>query len=139
MYTIHQVTEDPTHSLDRIRNELYGFNQKKVSEATYQPLNFLVRDQNEVAIGGILGHRFGDGVFVEILWVEESHRGQGIGQSLLQRLEQEARAEGGKTIHLDTQDFQAPQFYLRNGYEVFGTLENVPLPGNTRYYMKKEL
>lgn len=139
MYTIHQVTEDPTHSLDRIRNGLYGFNQKKVSEATYQPLNFLAHDQQEVPIGGIIGHRFGEGVFVEILWVEESHRGQGIGQSLLQRLEQEARAEGGKTIHLDTQDFQAPQFYLRNGYEVFGTLENVPLPGNTRYYMKKEL
>ncbi|WP_423236642.1 hypothetical protein [Clostridium chromiireducens] len=33
---------------------------------------------------------------------------------------------------------QAKDFYLKNGYEVFGELDNVPL-GHKRYYMKKIL
>ncbi|GIO85145.1 hypothetical protein J25TS5_20770 [Paenibacillus faecis] len=34
---------------------------------------------------------------------------------------------GAKLIHLDTHDFQAPDFYLKQGYEVFGLLEDIPL------------
>ena len=41
-------------------------------------------------------------------------------------------------IHLDTFDFQAKDFYLRHGYEVFGVLEDCP-EGHCRYYLKKRL
>ena len=41
-------------------------------------------------------------------------------------------------MHLDPFDFQAKEFYEKNGFEVFGILENCP-PGHTRYYMKKEI
>jgi hypothetical protein len=39
---------------------------------------------------------------------------------------------------LDTFDFQARGFYERNGYELFGTLDDCP-PGHKRYYLKKAL
>jgi len=40
---------------------------------------------------------------------------------------------------LDTYDFQALAFYQKNGYEVFGILENCPAPGHIRYSLKKSL
>jgi hypothetical protein len=40
-------------------------------------------------------------------------------------------------IHLETTSFQALDFYLKNGYEVFGQLEGKPA-GHTWYYLKKE-
>ena len=41
-------------------------------------------------------------------------------------------------IHLDTCDFQSKDFYLKQGYEIFGVLDNCP-KGHKRYYLKKML
>lgn len=57
---------------------------------------------------------------------------------MLNKIEEEAKEAGVELIHLDTFDFQAKEFYLKHGYEVFGTLENCPLD-HKRYYMKKNL
>ena len=45
---------------------------------------------------------------------------------------------GATLAHLDTFDFQAKDFYLKHGYEVFGILDDCP-KGHKRYYMKKVL
>lgn len=76
--------------------------------------------------------------YVDILWVEESCRGQGLGSALLRAVEEAAAAEGCTLIHLDTFDFQAKDFYLRQGYELFGVLDGCP-EGHCRYYLKKDL
>jgi len=52
--------------------------------------------------------------------------------------EVEARKRGARYAYLDTFDFQAPEFYKKYGYEVFGVLEDFP-SGHTRYFMKKQL
>jgi hypothetical protein len=48
------------------------------------------------------------------------------------------RKVGCTMSHLDTFDFQARDFYERNGYELFGALDDCP-PGHKRYYLKKAL
>ena len=53
-------------------------------------------------------------------------------------VEEEAKAAGCYMAQLDTFDFQAPGFYEKQGYEIFGTLTNAP-KGHTHYYMKKTL
>jgi hypothetical protein len=40
--------------------------------------------------------------------------------------------------HTETADFQALDFYLKSGYEVFGKLEGKP-KGTTWYFIKKVL
>ena len=52
--------------------------------------------------------------------------------------EQEAVRRGCSNAFLDTLDFQAPSFYAKRGYEIFGKLANLP-PGHTRYYLTKRL
>lgn len=57
---------------------------------------------------------------------------------LLEEVENDAKSKGAKLIHLDTFDFQAKEFYEKQGYIVFGILENCP-EKHYRYYLKKVL
>ena len=70
--------------------------------------------------------------------MQEALRGQGYGHQLLETGEQEAIAHGCQYAHLDTLSFQAPDFYQKRGYEIFGQIDGLP-PGFTRYYLKKKL
>jgi len=56
----------------------------------------------------------------------------------LAQAEDEARKRGAKKAYLDTFSFQAPEFYKKYGYKVFGELKEFP-PGHQRYYLTKEL
>ena len=75
---------------------------------------------------------------LDFLWVDESYRRQGLGSRLLREVEQVLQESGCTIVQLDTFDWQARGFYEKNGYSVFGTLEDCP-PGHCRYYMKKSL
>lgn len=50
--------------------------------------------------------------------------------------EAESVRRGCIGAHLDTYDYQAPDFYRKLGYEVFGSIEDHP-PGHTRFWMRK--
>ena len=67
-----------------------------------------------------------------------SARGQGVGSQLLAMAEQEAVARGCHSAYLDTFSFQALPFYQKQGYEVFGTLDNYP-GEHKRYFLRKQL
>ncbi len=77
-------------------------------------------------------------LFVDTLWVREDYRKAGLGTLLMQAIEKEAKEQGCYLAHVDTFDFQARGFYEKNGYTLFGTLENCP-KGHQRFYLKKEL
>lgn len=77
-------------------------------------------------------------IYIDIFWIDESMRGEGLGTLLLEEVERVAKENGSHLIHLDTFDFQAKDFYLNHGYSVFGELEDCP-KGHTRYFMSKVL
>lgn len=77
-------------------------------------------------------------LFVAMLWVSGSYRGNGYGSKLLQLAEAKAKAYGCNSVFLDTHSFQAPDFYRKHGYTEFGRLENFP-PGHSRIYLSKAL
>lgn len=104
------------------------------------PVNRVLKDKDGNVIGGINCILFycWNTMYIDILWVRENHRKNGHGSKLLNEIERIAREEKCTLIHLETMDFQAKDFYIKNGYEVFGELENVP-DGHKRYYMRKIL
>ena len=65
-------------------------------------------------------------------------RGAGIGGRMLTMAEEEARRRGCKRAVLYTISFQAPGFYARNGWQIFGEIPCDP-PGTSRVFMSKEL
>ncbi len=70
--------------------------------------------------------------------MDESLRQMGVGSSLLKKAEELARESSCTLIYLDTFSFQAPKFYEKLGFEVFGKIENFP-ETYTRYFLVKRL
>lgn len=102
------------------------------------PIVLFLRDEAGAIRGGLLGDVWGGGAHLDILWVDESLRGQGYGSALLAMAEDEARAQGCHFIFLDSHSYEAPDFYRRHGYEVFGVLDDYP-QGYQCYFLKKVL
>ena len=76
---------------------------------------------------------------LDILWVEETYRRQGIGSALIHAAERAAREKGCRFMTLGTFDFQARPLYEKYGFAVCGTTEDVPTKGHTHYDMIKRL
>ncbi|WP_052402552.1 GNAT family N-acetyltransferase [Muricoccus aerilatus] len=100
------------------------------------PLAVLVRDEAGLVVGGLTGRTSGAWLFVELFWLPETLRGSGLGTRVLLAAETEAQTRGCLGSHLDTYSFQAPGFYRKLGYEVFGIIEDHP-PGHQRFWMRK--
>lgn len=77
-------------------------------------------------------------LYIDILWVDKNYRNQGLGSKLLEYVEDTAKKKGCYLIHLDTFDFQAKDFYIKQGYEIFGILLECP-KNHCRYYLKKSI
>ena len=60
--------------------------------------------------------------FLTDLWVDEKYRGTGIGGELLAMLEDKVRANGIAYIWTWTAEYEAPEFYKKQGYAEFATL-----------------
>jgi GNAT superfamily N-acetyltransferase len=83
------------------------------------------RDGEGRLLGGLIGAHLQGWFFVKLLAVSAEARGSGIGTRLLSKAEAMAREDGLVGIYLDTFDFQAPRFYLREGYREIGRLPKV--------------
>jgi GNAT superfamily N-acetyltransferase len=95
-------------------------------------------ERGEVA-GGLVGHTWATWLHVTYLWVDERHRGAGLGSRLLSRAERLAvSSRGCRASRLETWDFQAPDFYRKQGYEVVCVIPGYP-PGITEYTLTKRL
>jgi GNAT superfamily N-acetyltransferase len=116
---------------------LRGFNRRHAAPPNFAPLTLSARAGAEL-VGGLVGETGWEWLHVDLLWVDDAHRGRGIGRRLLHAAEAEAAQRGCRHAYLDTFDFQARPFYERLGYTVFGALDDYP-PGHTRYYLRKRL
>lgn len=107
--------------------------------AVIKDLNFYSIDSYGKMTGGIQAIRVNWGILeIDLLFVFSEFRKQGIGSRLLKHVEDLARQNGCVLAKLDTFDFQAKDFYLKHGYEIFGVLNDCP-KGHCRYYMSKKL
>jgi GNAT superfamily N-acetyltransferase len=89
-------------------------------------------------MGGIAGNLWGECLEIDYLWVHGDLRGQGYGTRLLHTIEDEARERGARVATLNTYSFQAPAFYEKLGYIIFGTVEGYG-PGHKKHFLKKAL
>ncbi len=117
---------------------LVAYNHAKTGRDDPRALVLTLEDSTKRVVGGLWGRTAYDWLFVELLFVPESARGNGVGTDLLRRAEREAIARGCHSAWLDTFEFQARGFYERLGYTCFGELANYPA-GSSRYFLKKAL
>ncbi|MEM7345760.1 MAG: GNAT family N-acetyltransferase, partial [Chloroflexota bacterium] len=96
------------------------------------------KDEDGKVIGGVRAVGFWDWVNIEVIWVDQAARGGGVGAQLLAQAETFAIQNDFFFVYLETGSFQARGFYEKQGYEVFGELDDFP-KGHTMFYMKKAL
>lgn len=123
-----------------VKEKLINYNMSKLSDNVKTPLKSVtfVSRENDNLVGGVTGTMFWHNLHIDFLWVDEVRRGKGLGRKLLKKIETFAREEGCNLILLDTFSFQAPGFYLSEGYEICGKVDNHP-EGHTLYYLLKRL
>ena len=121
-----------------ILSGLRAYNRQHVDAPQFTRLVLAARDANGEVIGGLAAETGWTWLHVSLLWVAEGHRRRGLGRRLLREAEREAARRGCGHADLDTFDFQALPFYEREGFIVFGVLEDCP-PGHRRYFLRKAL
>lgn len=114
------------------------YNAQQAGDDHGQNLCFVLQDPAQAVVGGVIAAVYWDWLYINLMWLKEDLRGQGYGSRLLQSVEDEARRRGAKHAYLDTFSFQAPEFYKKFGYRVFGELADFP-QGHTRYFLVKHL
>lgn len=136
--TITLDTAPKPEDVAQVRAGLVAFNEAAVGKASVQPLALYVRDDAGAIRGGLVGYLAWRWLSIDLLWVDESLRGQGYGAALLTEAERTARAAGCVAARVDTYEFQARPFYEHYGYRVYGELEGYPA-GTRQYYLTKTL
>jgi GNAT superfamily N-acetyltransferase len=121
-----------------IGHGLQNFNDQAAGSPRLSRLCFALQAPDGQVAGGVLAATYWDWLYIDLLWIKDELRGRGYGQQLMAQVEQEARQRGAKNAYLDTFSFQAPDFYKRLGYQVFGVLPEFP-PGHQRYFFTKRL
>jgi len=131
----HHPSDD---AIQALRNELIAYNIATAAIDTSRDVAVWLHDAHGKLMGGVVGTIWGQCLEIHYLWVHPSLRGHGYGRRLLQTLEQEAQAQQCHSAILDTYSFQAPDFYQRLGYEVFGVIDGYPR-GYQKVFLKKRL
>jgi GNAT superfamily N-acetyltransferase len=128
-------------NVPKIIDGINEYNLAKVPalSETWTALDYVIKTENGDEIAGILsGIGYWQGLEIKIIWVAEPYRNKGIGTLILKHVEKIARDKGATVSMLDTFDFQAEGFYLKNGYEPIGEIKNFP-DGHKRIYFSKRL
>lgn len=129
-------TEEPAWGV--IGGGIHEYNEQEGGESHGKILCYVLQNADEEVVGGVIGETHWDWLYINLMWLREDLRRQGYGTRLLEMAEEEGRKRGAKNAYLDTFSFQAPEFYEKFGYQVYGVLEDFP-KGHQRYYCKKEL
>ncbi|WP_109393282.1 GNAT family N-acetyltransferase [Proteus terrae] len=133
-----KITTNPTpNEINEIYEGLLTHNLRYIQMKQYSPLA-VFKEENGKKIGGITGDILGNWLRIRYLWVDKAYRGQNIGTELLQTMENTAKEKGAKYAEVDTFSFQALPFYQKQGFVIFGTLENYPI-SDKKYYLRKKL
>lgn len=135
---IIQTEEGEEGLAAELDERIYRFNVEATGIDDGRLLSAAIRDERGDLVAGITGWTWGTCGYVDVVWVQEDHRNQGLGTRLLDAAEDEARARGCVQIALATHTFQALDLYRRRGYTEYGRVENYP-KGHAWVHLVKDL
>ena len=100
---------------------------------------YLTREEDGQLIALLHAQQVLENIHVKALGVDKEHQKKGLGASLLAELEEKAVEAGVTSITLSTKSYQAKDFYIKQGYEIYASLTDVPQKGITKYHFIKRL
>ena len=101
--------------------------------------DYLTREEEGRLIALLHAQQVLGNIHIKALVVDKEHQKKGLGASLLAELEEKAKKAGVSSITLSTKSYQAKDFYIKQGYEIYASLSDVPQKGITKYHFIKRL
>ncbi|PZO01808.1 MAG: GNAT family N-acetyltransferase [Hyphomicrobiales bacterium] len=138
MATLQRET-DVAATRDAVVAGLSAYNASVVGSRNSVPLALSLRDDDGVIVGGLIGELKWQWLHVDLLWIDDAHRGKGHGEALVAMAENTARDHGARGVYLSTMSLQAPDFYPKLGYRQYGVMEDYPVVGHRIHHFAKAL
>ena len=124
--------------IDALRENLIAYNISQHGYSEVDKAGIFVRNEDGSLAGGIYAYAWGGVCQIELLWVAEDRRGEGLGSRLVSAVEEEALRIGCSKLFLDTFSYQAPGFYEKLGFRIVATVDGFP-EGHTYFVLVKDL
>ena len=128
---------DPT-DMAVVDSGLDEYNHRAADLAAIYKLACFARLPSGEIAGGAVGRYWGTACELQQIWVRQDYRNSGVGKRLMELFERRAQEHGCTLLYLDTFSFQAPNFYLKLGYEVACEFPGFP-GGVSKFIMQKKL
>jgi GNAT superfamily N-acetyltransferase len=128
----------PSGTFEAIYQALDASSRPLIGTAEPRLLVIAIQDDNGSVRGGLWGWTRFEWLHIQMLFVPEPLRDQGVGSALMASAEAEARRRGCRGALVDAFSFQAPRFYETIGFTRFGVLQDFP-PGHNRHYFFKRI
>lgn len=120
---------------EMIHSKLRGYNRNFMDNL--KDYSFHIEEDEKIIAGIVAGSTYNT-LEIDYLYVDEKYRNQGLGSKLLKHVEECGKNDGLKFVLVNTYSFQAPEFYIKNNYELLYKLEKCFLDYD-QYFFRKEL
>ena len=122
---------------EQIRKDLATYESSHGIDVNYKKFSLILRDKSDHVLAVLNAFTAFSEVYIDDMWVDSAHRGQGYGRKLLQELENHFEGKGFNNINLVTSAFNAPDFYKKCGFTVEFVRENKVNPKLTKTFFIK--
>ncbi len=101
-------------------------------------IQLAIKNEEGQIIGGLFAFTTLKTMHTTLLWIHEKYRRKGYGKELLMTAERIAKENGCISGLANVLSFQAPEFFQKLGYEIFGVSDGYP-DSIKEYFFKKSL
>jgi ribosomal protein S18 acetylase RimI-like enzyme len=137
MSIVKFVDQAPDEIEEKMRKDLVAYEASHGIDVNYRKFALILYDDSGEAIGLLNAFTAFSEIYIEDLWVDSSHRGQGHGKTMLKELEEHFKGQGFNNINLVTSQFNAPGFYKKCGFQAEFTRQNRKNPQLTKTFFVK--
>ena len=135
MLEIHYT--DNFEHVDKIADELLTeYDTEKGVEYNFKHFAFVASIKN-LDVGYLTGYTYYSEVTINNVVVVKKYRNMGIGSSLIKQVVKYYKNKKINNINLVTNEFQAPGFYKKCGFDLEFIRENKENPKFTKYFFIK--
>jgi uridine kinase/GNAT superfamily N-acetyltransferase len=100
----------------RMQKDLVAYEAEHGIDVNYKTFSLVCKNSKGIILGILSAYTAFSEIYVDDIWVDSVYRRQGIGQKMLEALENHFKGKGYNNINLVTSAFQAPEFYLKCGF-----------------------
>lgn len=110
----------------------------KKNMSKIQSFGIFIKDSHGIVFGGITGNTLFGNLYIDMLWINEKLRDQGLGKKLMLEAEKIGYERQCTFATVHTMDWQALTFYQKQGYEIEFIQEGYE-NNSKMYYLRKNL